>query len=211
MNRSYHAVFLAAGKRDLELARQAVGQFLVEERKGDALCIGMHVEHFILEQAAQRARRDIAHRVVAGFARRQTGIGQPMQHVGNLRQRDEMILHVLARGEVALATSKLVGYAGKLIHLLRRQQAARNLCPDHVDAGLALRIHTPAEPLRAELVVVDLARYPLLGVGAEQLDVGPNGGVVLSFGGGGEIEIVYRFRSRHVNTSISIEITRFEG
>ena len=139
----------------------------MQERKRNLLRIGVHVENFVFEQAAQRARGDIADRVVAGLARSEPDIGQAMQYVWNVAQRNEMILDVLARGEVAFAPAKLVGNAGQLIHLPRGQDASGHLGADHVNAGLSLRVNAAAKALRAEFVVGDCARHPFVGVGPE--------------------------------------------
>ena len=66
-----------------------------------------------------------------------------------------------------------------LAHLRGRQDSARNLCADHVNAGLPLAVDAAAQALRTKLVVRDLAGHELFGIGAEQLDVGSNGSVVL--------------------------------
>ncbi len=183
VDRAQHAIFLAARKGDLEFARHAVGQFLVQERERDFLRVRMHVENFVGQQPAQRTSGDVADRVVAGFARSQAEIRQPVQQVGaTSRQRNEMILDVLASGEVSFAAAELVGDGGQLIHLRRGHRSARDLGADHVHAGLPLAVYAAAQALGAELVVGEPAGHVLLGVGTEQLDVGSNRGVVLRFG-----------------------------
>src|SRR5579883_3413722 len=79
------------------------------------------------------------------------------------------------------AAPKVVGDPGSLLHLARGQDAARYFGADHMNAWLALRIDTAPQPLRPELIVRDLARHPFLRMGPEQLDVGPNRGIVFSF------------------------------
>ena len=71
---------------------------------------------------------------------------------------------------------------GQLIHLRGGHRSARDLGADHVHAGLALAVNAAPQPLRAEFVVSEAAGHVLLGVRAEQFDVGPNCGIVLSFG-----------------------------
>src|SRR5579864_6827887 len=66
---SQHAILFAARERNLEFPGQAIGEFLVQERKSYFLRVRMHVENFVLEQPAQRTGRHVADRVVASFAR----------------------------------------------------------------------------------------------------------------------------------------------
>ena len=166
VDRGGDAIFGAAGKRDLELARQAVGQLLVQKRQRQPPGVGLHIEGLLGMNAGQRARRDVADRVVAGFARGQADIGQQMQGVGNLRQRHKVKLHVLARGEVAFAAGALVGDGGQLPHLTGGEQAARDLGADHLDAVLALAVDAAAEAEGPELVGRQLARRGSPGPGS---------------------------------------------
>ena len=92
-----------------------------------------------------------------------------------------MILDILARSQVRLARSVQIGSLGQLVHLIGRHRPARHLGPDHVHACLPLRVDAPPQTLGSELIVVDLARYPLLGRGAKRFNVLPHGVVVLSF------------------------------
>ena len=64
-----------------------------------------------------------------------------------------MKLHVLAGGEVSLASAELIGHASQLPHLIRGQQAARNLGADHLHALLALAVDAAAQAEGPELVV----------------------------------------------------------
>jgi hypothetical protein len=50
-----------------------------------------------------------------------------------------------------------------------------------VHAGLALGVHSAAQPLRPELVVRDLAGGPFFRIGAEQLNVVSNRLLVFGF------------------------------
>src|SRR6185295_15236374 len=101
--------------------------------------------------------------------------------VRNLRQRDEMKLHVLARGEVAFAAGALVGNLAELPHLDRRKQAARNLGADHLNAVLALSVDAAAEAIGPELVSGQLSCEEVLSLGAEQFDIRTDGAIVLLF------------------------------
>jgi len=44
-------------------------------------------------------------------------LGQQVHHVGGLDQRDPVVLHVLARGEVGIAAVVFTGDAGQLANL----------------------------------------------------------------------------------------------
>ena len=92
-------------KRNLEFARHTVGEFLVQKSERHASRIGGTSNGFFGRIPAQRTRGYVTNRVVAGFARRQPNIGQLVQQIRDLRQRDKMILNVLASGEVPLATA----------------------------------------------------------------------------------------------------------
>ena len=153
----------------------------MQERERDLPRVRVHVENFVGQQPAERTRGDVADRVVAGLARGQAEVRQPVQQVRYARQRNKMILNVLAGGEVSLAAAELVGDGGQLIHLRRGHRSARDLGADHVHAGLPLAVYATAQALRTELVVGQLASRELLGVGTEELDIGSNCGVVLRF------------------------------
>src|ERR1019366_2783995 len=87
-------------------ARQIAGEVLAQKCVGDSLGVGPHVEDLVAAEARQRAGGDVAHSVVAGFAIGESGVGQQVHDVGHLRQRHEVILHVLAGGDVALAAGE---------------------------------------------------------------------------------------------------------
>src|SRR5690349_4248277 len=166
----------------------------------------MDIEYFVFEQTAQWARRNVADRVVARLARSEPRIGQGEEQIRNILQRHEVILHILPRGEMAFSAGETVGRQRQLIHLIGSSNTARDFRADHVNAGLALRIDATPQALRAELVVGDLARYPLLRVGTKKLDVGADGLVVFNLD---FLLRQYCFRGGHRNTLISIEITIF--
>src|SRR5213080_2636479 len=102
----------------------------MEESECRALRVRMNVERLVWKQTAQGASGDISDSVVAGLSARHSNVGQAVQEIGNLGQRDELVLDVLTSGEVALARAELVGDIGQLPHLRHRYQTARNLGPD---------------------------------------------------------------------------------
>ena len=70
-----------------------------------------------------------------------------MQQIGNLRQRNEVILHVWRVVRWPLPPPNSSATAGQLVHLARGQQSARNFGADHVNAGLPLRVDAAAQAL----------------------------------------------------------------
>ena len=118
VDRALDAVLVAAAvESDLELAGQIAGEILAQEGVRDALGVGTHVEDFILGKAGPDARGDVADGVVAGLAIGEADIGQEVHEAGDLRERDEVVLDVLAGGEVAFAAAILLGHFGELIGL----------------------------------------------------------------------------------------------
>src|SRR5215472_12149941 len=107
-----------------------------------------------------------------------------MEKVGYLPKRDEVVLDVLARGEVGSSAAELVGNAGKLAGLARGDHAARDLRPHHVNIRLPLAVNAAPEPDSAKLIVGQLASKEGFGLGPKQLDVVPYGGIVLALRGG---------------------------
>ena len=118
----------AAVERELELARQVAGEILAQKRVSQSLGVGAHVEDLVVGDAGPGAGGDVAHRVVAGFAIGQAGVGQHVHEIGHPVQRDEVELHVLAGGEVAPAAAELVGDAGKLVRSGRRWRGRSGSC-----------------------------------------------------------------------------------
>ena len=72
-----------------------------QEIAGDRVAVGRHVEELVAGHAGVRARRDVAHRVAAGLARRDAAVGEHPLCQLDLVQLDEMELDVLPRGDVA--------------------------------------------------------------------------------------------------------------
>ena len=117
--------------------------------------IGLHVENLVVQQSAQRARRHVADRVVAGFARGQPDIGQHVQQRrGTCAQRHEVILHVLPGGEVAFAAARTRRRLRASCPICADvSSAAGNLGADHLDAGLALAVDAAAQAPGTEFVI----------------------------------------------------------
>src|ERR1035441_5982272 len=177
-------VAAATVERDLELARQIAGEILSQKRVADSLGVGPYVEDLVAAQARQRAGGDVAHGVVAGFAIGESGVGQQVHDVGHLGQGHEVILHVLAGGDVAFAAGEPFADARQLFHLRGGEQAAGDLAAHHLDAGLTLPVDAVLEAERAEVVLRDFAGEEGVGFAAEGFDFFADQVVVL------ELEVV---------------------
>ena len=123
----------AAGERDLELAAEILRVGMAEQKAHGRLRVGRDVERLVAAHAGERAGGDVAHRVAAGFARRDADRGQAPHDVRRVLDVDEVELEVLARGDVADAVGVLLGEVGEDVDLLRRQAAEGDL--DALHAG----------------------------------------------------------------------------
>ena len=175
----YAILVAAAVEREFEFARQIAGQILAQERVGQPLRVGTHVEDFVLRDARPGAGGHVADRVVAGLAIGEPDIGQQVHQVGHAVERHEVILDILAGGEVAASAAELVGDARQLLDLRGGEQAAGNLAADHLDAGLPLSVDAV---FQAEGTEVSLGNFPSQEghcLGPEDLDFFANRLIVL--------------------------------
>jgi hypothetical protein len=171
----------AAIEGDLEFARQIAREILAQKGVRHFLRVGAHVENFVAGDAGQGADGDVAHGVVAGLAIGQPHVRQQVHKAGDARQRHEMVLNVLPRGEVAPAAAEFVRDARELLHLPGSEQAARDLAAHHLNSRLPLPVDTVLEPERAKLVLRDFAGEECLRLPAEDFDLFADGAVVLLF------------------------------
>ena len=118
-----------------------------------------------------------------------------------------MVLNVLARSQMPLASAESIRNLRHLTHLLRSQQSARNFGPNHLHALLALAVNTAAQPEGSELVVGQLAREELIGLTPEQFDVFPNCRIVLLLS---ELAVGHNISDCHM-VSFPIENIIFPG
>ncbi len=110
--------------------------------------------------------------------------------------------------------AELVGDQRKLVHLRGGHGSARDLGANHVHAGLALAVHAAPQALGAELVVGQSAGHVLFGVRTEELNVRPNGSIVLRFGVGLDVrglggqfsdhDYPYVYRDYYISRSFTI-------
>ena len=147
------ALVRAGGDRDLVLARQ-VGVLAVGEEElrglGDDAA---HVEELVLGQAGERAAGDVAHVVAAGAGGGQAGGGQGGEHLRQLLHGEPVELHVLPRRQLAVAAAVARRDVADGAQLLWRQDAARQLHPQHEVAELRLVVVEPV-PLQADEVLL---------------------------------------------------------
>ena len=104
----------------------------------------------------------------------------------------EMILNVLASGEMAFAARKLVGNPGQLLHLRGRQQPAGDLASDHLHTRLALPVDAVLQSKGTEFILGDFAGKKRPGALAEGFNFSANHLIVLDF------EILARARRNQV-------------
>ena len=164
------AVAFRAGQRDLELARQ-IGEFRMHRRPlPEDLGIGARIGHLVGGGACEMVGADVADAVAAGLQRMHLDRGEIGERGRNLRQRRPMELHVLARGEMAVALAVLAADMRQHPELARRQRAIGNGDTQHI--GVKLEIDAVHQPERPELLLGDLAGEPALDLVAELGDAG---------------------------------------
>ena len=130
-----------------------------------------HVEDLVAGDAGVRARRDIAHRVAARFARGQPVFGEPPQRRLDVVQLDEVELDVLPRRDVTEAARVLLADVGERDQLIGRQQALRDFDAKHLRVfRLTLAVGAAHETVRPPLVGRDLPPLIALDGGDEFVD-----------------------------------------
>src|SRR6185312_13395 len=107
-----NAIFVAATiEGELEFSGQALDKGIAHERVGGALRIGTHIEDLIGGDAGPNAGSNVADGVEASLTVGHPDIGEQVHEIRHARERNEMILHVLAGRDMAPATAELVGNA----------------------------------------------------------------------------------------------------
>src|SRR5207249_694108 len=164
-------VIFAAGEGDLELARPVMKLRMPEQITRHAEGVGRHVKHFARANSCQRAPCDIAHRIAAGFARREARLSEQPHYRGNVLELHEVKLHVLARGDVATAGRVRIPNLGEGTELRRCQNPRRNFDAEHLHARLPLAIGAMLQAEGAELVFGNGAAAKLLDALLEYADL----------------------------------------
>src|ERR1035438_1872884 len=152
---------------------------LAQEGVGEALRVGADVEDFVRRDAGPGAGGHVADGVVAGLAVRQPDVGQKVHQIGDPMERDEVVLDVLPRGEVAASAAEFVGNARQLAHLESREQPARDLAAHHLHAGLALAVDAVFQAKRTEVVLGNVPSQKRNCLGPESFDLLPNRSIIL--------------------------------
>ena len=137
-----------------------------------ASAYGVTSNALVGRDAGVRARRDVAHRIAARFARRHPRVGQQSHRRFDVVQLDEVELNVLARGDVTETARIPLADLGQRSELVGRQQTLRNLDAQHLRVlGLALPVGAANQAKGAPLVRRDLAALVLFERGDELVDV----------------------------------------
>ena len=117
--------------------------------------IGRGVKDFVGVHAGGRGADHIADGVAAGFPAGQARRPQQAQHGRALRQGDVMKLHILAGGDVALVQGGVgFGHFAQGFQGRRRQDAAGDFDPNHLDFGLPLAVHPLPQAKGSELGII---------------------------------------------------------
>ncbi len=165
MHADRRAVMAGRGDGDLELARQE-GKFRVEcAPLADDLAPGARVHHLVGCGAGKMVGGGVADAVARGLDGVHLDIGEQVQHVGNVFQRDPIELDVLARRPVAIALVIVARDAGELAQLARIELAIGNGHAQHV--CVQLEIDPVLQAQRLELVFQKLAGKPALHLATE--------------------------------------------
>ena len=152
------AVLLAARDGDLVLAREVRVELVVEEVLVDRLRDRVAVGDLLVADAGQRAADDVAGDVAAGAGGREPDLLQPREDLGDLVERQPVVLEALARRAIDDPAGEVVGDLGHHLGLVGGQHALHDLRAQHEVAVLrVVRIQpVPLEP--HEVVVVQ--RFP---------------------------------------------------
>jgi hypothetical protein len=109
--------------------------------------------------------------VTARFFRRDARVGEDAQRGLGVLELDEVVLHVLARRDVALAAAESFGDLGERFELCRRGDAAGDLRADHLKAVLPLAVDAVEQAERSPIVARQLAALECFEALDEQIDI----------------------------------------
>ena len=139
---------------------------MTQEVARHRLRVRRDVEDLGLGRAGIRTTGDVADRVAARFARRQPFVGQLAHHLFDDAELHEVVLDVLPRGDVTEAARIPRRDARQRPHLRGRDDALRDLDPQHLDVVLTLPVRAAHEPETPPVFRRDLAALVL----AEHID-----------------------------------------
>jgi len=176
VNRRERVVLGATLEGDLELARQRCAELVPQEVARQRLGVRRDVEQLVGGNPRPRAGGDVAHRIAAGFTRRQALFGEAAHHELDVVQLQEVQLDVLPRRDVREAPGVLLRDVGERDRLAFGEHALRDLHAQHLCVfRLALAVRAAHQPERAPLIRADLAAFELCQRVGELVDVGPEG------------------------------------
>ena len=161
-------VLLAAGEGNLELAGQQLGQLAAHEVADEGAGVGGDVERLVVANACPGVAGDVAHGVAAGLAGGEARAAEHAQQLQRLVERDVVVLHVLARGEVAPKQRReALGDLAEGVELVRGDAAEGQLHADHLAIRLALPVDALAQAELGEVQHVAIAGQELGRLGGE--------------------------------------------
>jgi len=118
--------------------------------------------------------------ITRGFAAiGEPNVGEDGHEICDAVERDEVILDVLAGGEVSAAAAEFVGNPCESVGLGSGEESAGDLAAHHLDAGLSLAVDPVFQPVGAEILVGNLPCQVGQCLGPEGLDLFPNRCIVL--------------------------------
>ena len=119
----------------------------------DRLGRGVAVEDLVVADPGERAADDVAGDVAAGARRRHPDLLQPREDLGDLVERQPVVLEALARRAVDDPAGEVVGDRRHHLRLVGGEDALDDLRPEHEVAVLRV-VRVEAVPLQAHHVVV---------------------------------------------------------
>jgi hypothetical protein len=151
-------VLVGRGERRLDLARHQLRRRVADEVADVGAGVGRDVEELTLGDAGERVAGDVADGVAAALAGGEPGVGDLLDQLRRVGERDVVDLDVLARGDVALVQGRvLLDHRGERVHLVRGDAAHRQLRADHLHVRLALAVDALLEAEADELLLGLLA------------------------------------------------------
>ncbi len=170
-------VFLGAIDGDLELARQE-GEFRVEGAPlAQDLAQRARVENLVGSDAGKLVGGDVADAVARSLDGMHLDLGQFGQHFRHVLDLRPVELHVVARGEVAVAAVVLAAEFGQAAQLARGEHAVGDGDAEH--RRVALDVEAVLQAQRAQFVVGKLAGFPARDLVAELGDAFVDEGLIV--------------------------------
>ena len=155
---SNRVVLVGRRERRLDLTRHRLRRRVADEIANVRARVRRDVELLALERACARVAGDVAHRVPAALAARESRVPELADQLGGIGQRDVVHLDVLPGGDVPFTERHvLLDDVGERVELIGRDSAERELDPDHLHVGLALAVDALLQAELDELVALEVA------------------------------------------------------